>query len=113
MNVNFTTRGRNLVVSVTGELDQHKAAHLREQIDLRVTHGNIKNLIFDFRNLDFMDSSGIGVIIGRYKLMRSTGGSVQIVVQKRTVKKILELSGIKKIIRIYENLSDAVGGQAI
>lgn len=108
MNVNFTNSARNLIVSVTGELDQHNASYLREQTDLKITHSNIKNLVFDFTNLDFMDSSGIGVIIGRYKLMRTMGGKVQIVVKKQSVKKILELSGIRKIVGIYENLSDAV-----
>lgn len=108
LNVNFTTRARNLIVSVSGELDQHKASGLREQIDLRITHANIRNLVFDFSNLEFMDSSGIGVIIGRYKLMRAMGGTVQIVANKQSVKKILELSGIRKIIGIHETLSDAV-----
>ena len=108
MNVNFTSSARNLIVSVTCELDQHNASYLREQTDLKITHSNIKNLVFDFTNLDFMDSSGIGVIIGRYKLMRTMGGKVQIVVKKQSVKKILELSGIRKIVGIYENLSDAV-----
>ena len=108
MNVNFTSSARNLIVSVTGELDQHNASYLREQTDLKITHSNIKNLVFDFTNLDFMDSSGIGVIIGRYKLMRTMGGKVQFVVKKQSVKKILELSGIRKIVGIYENLSDAV-----
>ena len=108
MNVNFTNSARNLIVSVTGELDQHNASYLREQTDLKITHSNIKNLVFDFTNLDFMDSSGIGVIIGRYKLMRTMGGKVQIVVKKQSVKKILELSGVRKIVGIYENLSDAV-----
>jgi len=108
LKINFTTRGRNLIVSVTGELDQHKASGLREQTDIRIMHQNIKNLIFDFSKLDFMDSSGIGVIIGRYKLMRATGGTVRIVTDKKSVKKLLELSGIRKIIGIYENLSDAM-----
>jgi len=108
LNVNFTNSARNLIVSVTGELDQHNASYLREQTDLKITHSNIKNLVFDFTNLDFMDSSGIGVIIGRYKLMRTMGGKVQIVVKKQSVKKILELSGVRKIVGIYENLSDAM-----
>ena len=108
MNVKFTTRARSLIVSVSGEIDQHKASHLREQIDLRITHANIKNLVFDFSKLEFMDSSGIGVIIGRYKLMRAMGGTVQIVANNHSVKKILELSGIRKIIAIYETLSDAM-----
>lgn len=108
MKISFTTRARNLVVSVTGELDQHRASKLREEIDLKIMHANIRNLIFDFSNLDFMDSSGIGVIIGRYKLMRAIGGTVMIVTDKKSVKKLLELSGIRKIIGIYETLSDAI-----
>ena len=108
MNVNFSVRGNALVAFVSGELDQHNAAQLREQIDLRITHTNVKKLVFDFSGLDFMDSSGIGVIIGRYKLMRALNGTVSVVCQKRSVEKILELSGIRRIINIYDTLSDAI-----
>lgn len=108
LNVTFTQRAKILIVSVSGELDQHKASSLREQIDLRITHTGMRHLIFDFSNLLFMDSSGIGIIIGRYKLMRSIGGTVSVVTDSRSVKKLLELSGIRKIIQIYSNLSDAL-----
>lgn len=108
MKVKFTSRCSSLVVSVSGELDQHKASSLREQIDLRIAHSNVKKLIFDFSDLDFMDSSGIGVIIGRYKLMKALSGSVAVVIGKRSVEKILELSGIRKIIGIYDSLSEAL-----
>ena len=106
--VKFTVRSKTLIVTVTGDIDQHNAGDLREQTDMRISHENVKKLIFDFSGLDFMDSSGIGVIIGRYKLMRTMGGKVQIVVKKQSVKKILELSGVRKIVGIYENLSDAM-----
>lgn len=106
--VNFTVRSRTLIVTVTGDIDQHNAASVREQIDLRISHENVKRLIFDFSKLDFMDSSGIGIIIGRYKLMTALGGSVSIIVSKPTVRKLLELSGIKRIVRICNSLSEAL-----
>jgi len=106
--VKFTVRSKTLIVTVTGDIDQHNAGDLREQTDMRISHENVKKLIFDFSGLDFMDSSGIGVIIGRYKLMAALNGSVCIIVTKPTVKKLLELSGIKRIVRICDSLSDAL-----
>ena len=104
----FTLRSRTLIVSAAGDIDQHNAVSLREQIDLRISHENVKRLIFDFSNLDFMDSSGIGIIIGRYKLMNALGGSVAVVASKPTLRKLLELSGIKRIVDICDSLSDAL-----
>jgi len=106
--VSFAVRHKILIVSVTGDIDQHNAASVREQIDMRISHENVRKVIFDFTGLDFMDSSGIGIIIGRYKLMAALNGSVCIIVTKPTVKKLLELSGIKRIVRICDSLSDAL-----
>ena len=89
----FTLRSRTLIVTASGDIDQHNAGSVREQIDLKISHENVKRLIFDFSKLDFMDSSGIGIIIGRYKLMKALGGSVAIVTTKPTLQKLLELSG--------------------
>lgn len=108
MNINFSVRGNALVVSVRGELDQHNASHLREQIDMRIAHTAVKRLVFDFSELDFMDSSGIGIIIGRYKLMRAVSGTVSIVNGKSSIGKILQLSGIRRIVKVYDTLSDAL-----
>ena len=106
--VKFTLRSATLIASVKGDIDQHTAPGIREQIDLRISHENVRKLIFDFSGLDFMDSSGIGLIIGRYKLMTSLNGKVSIIASKPTIRKLLELSGIKKIINIHDNLSDAL-----
>lgn len=112
MDVKFATRSKTLIVSVSGELDQHCAASLREQTDLRISHTNVRHLVFDLSALDFMDSSGIGVIIGRYKLLRSIGGTVSVVADKQSVRKLLELSGIGKIMNIYRCVSAALEGRS-
>ncbi len=106
--VKFTLMQRCLVAEVTGDVDQHNAASIREQTDIKIRCENIKNLVFDFTNLDFMDSSGIGIIIGRYKLVTSLGGKVAIAVKKPTIKRLLELSGIGRIMPVKESLTDAL-----
>lgn len=106
--VNFSMTRKALVVSVTGDIDQHNAASIREQIDLKISFEGVRKVIFDFSNLDFMDSSGIGIIIGRYKLMTAVNGEVCVVVRKPTLRKLLELSGVQRIVRICDSLADAI-----
>ena len=67
---------------------------------------NLINIIFDFKNIRFMDSSGIGVIIGRYKKISSEGGKVSVVNVNDRVKKIFNLSGMNKIINIYDTYEE-------
>jgi len=106
--VNFKVRNKALIVSVTGDIDQHNASLIREQTDLRISHENVKKVIFDFSALDFMDSSGIGLVIGRYKLVSAIGGNVYIVVKKPTLKRLFELSGVKKIAVMCDSLAQAM-----
>ena len=102
MQVSFFTKGVDcLVAKISGELDHHSAQKVRNEADSRIVHGRAKNLVFDFSDLSFMDSSGIGVIIGRYNLVKSCGGDVAIVCHNVSVNKILKMSGIPKIIEIY------------
>ena len=105
--VEFTVRQRCLTVSVTGDIDSHNASSVREQIDFKLRGENIQKIIFDFSNLDFMDSSGIGIIIGRYKIMSALGGEVCVVASKPTLRKLLILSGVHKIAGIYDSLQEA------
>jgi stage II sporulation protein AA (anti-sigma F factor antagonist) len=100
-------KGTNsLVTKISGELDHHMAKAIRTETDKRIMRGNIKNLIFDFNDLHFMDSSGIGVVIGRYKLISSLGGKLTIISSKANVNKILNMSGIPKIADIYPSLAE-------
>ena len=97
MEVKFTTQGKTLIAAVTGELDQHCAASLREQTDLRISHTNIKRLIFDLSSLEFMDSSGIGLVMGRYKICESMGASLEIHGLSRHAYKVMCLAGLQNL----------------
>ena len=98
MNLQMECIGRTLIVKLEGEIDQSCAAEMRADIDREIRLRNVKNLVLDFGEVTFMDSSGIGVIIGRYKQIKALGGKTMIVRPQPQVDKILELSGLKKII---------------
>ncbi|SHJ97461.1 anti-sigma F factor antagonist [Tepidibacter formicigenes] len=108
MNINYKIEHRNLIVELYGELDHHIASEVREEIDMAIDQNSIKNVIFDFKNMNFMDSSGVGVVIGRYKKVSKTGGKVIAVNLNKHVKRIFELSGMNKIIEVYNNREEAL-----
>lgn len=107
--INYSLEHKNLLVDfMATELDHHIAGEVRENIDDILISKQVKNIIFDFKNINFMDSSGIGVIIGRYKKISSEGGKVFVVNVSPRVKKIFDLSGMNKIITIYDTYEEAV-----
>ena len=89
--------GGALVVKLYGEIDQHCVSEIRDDIDRQIAIRNINSLIVDLGGVEFMDSSGIGMIMGRYKNMVSRGGKMMLVRPQPQVDKVLELSGIKKL----------------
>ena len=97
MDMRMEYIGTTLVVKLEGEIDQSCAAEIRTDIDREIQLKNVRNLILDFAGVTFMDSSGIGVIIGRYKQIKARGGKTMIFRARPQVDKILELSGLKKI----------------
>lgn len=108
MEVNFKCNGKNLIVIICGEIDHHTSEDVRDRIDNYLDSNIVKNIIFDLKNLDFMDSAGIGVIIGRYKKIAPFGGKVALVITKPQIKRIIEISGLLKIITIYDSLDNAL-----
>ncbi|MBR0276951.1 MAG: anti-sigma factor antagonist [Clostridia bacterium] len=92
-----------MIVRLNGELDQHYALKLRSDIDRQVAHRGIHRIVFDFSRVGFMDSSGIGVIMGRYRLMQSVGGTVSAFGANPRLLKLIEMSGIKRIVSIYSD----------
>lgn len=106
MHINFLLKNNKLYAKIIGELDHHSAVEIREQIDGKVLSDGVSTLIFDLSELVFMDSSGIGVIIGRYKLMKSIGGEVYIVSSNKTINKLLLISGVPDIIKIADSVSE-------
>lgn len=107
MNVEFKRNGHTLIVNLSGELDHHSAEKIREEIDLTMDKG-FKNLIFNFSKVSFMDSSGIGVIIGRYKKVQRKGGITCITCLSDKIKRIFDISGLFKIIPYYSSDEDAL-----
>lgn len=91
-----------LTIFLPGELDHHNAEEIRKGSDKLIEGNHIKCVIFDFQETNFMDSSGIGVIMGRYKLVYLLGGEVWAVHANERMKKILTMSGVTKIIQMYE-----------
>ena len=108
MNLQFSNEKDFLIMSINGEIDHRYAIRIRNEADRKIVTYPDKKLIIDLTGVTFMDSSVIGVIIGRYKLVMSLGGSIAIVSSNETLGRILQMSGIPKIIRIYENLSVAM-----
>lgn len=98
-----------MIVRLAGELDQHYASGLRTAIDTQVAHRGIHKIVFDFSNIGFMDSSGIGVIMGRYRLMQSVGGKVCAFGISPRLDKLIEMSGIKRIVTVYADEQSALG----
>lgn len=108
MDIAVQIRKDTLIVALAGELDHHSAGNVKELVEELIQNRATKNLIFDFTRLTFMDSSGIGVLVGRYKLISAMGGKVSICGASRTVDRLLTMSGIKKIIATYDTTEAAL-----
>lgn len=97
-----------LTVAIEGDMDHHNVGIMRSEMDKVIREKPVKNLVFDLSGLDFMDSSGIGLVLGRYKLIKELGGSVFIAGAKPAVERIINVSGLHKIIPVYETMDKAI-----
>lgn len=100
MKMRLDCLGSTLVAKLDGELDQSCAAEIRERIDNEICIHGINNLVMDFDKVAFMDSSGIGVLIGRYKQIKARGGRMLVIRTRPQVDKLMELAGLKKLMDI-------------
>ena len=89
-----------LVIKLSGEIDHHSAVGVRSEIDTLVFEVRPKKLILELSDITFMDSSGLGLIMGRYALIKDLGGSLLLRAPSSAVMKILKLSGMDRIIDI-------------
>jgi stage II sporulation protein AA (anti-sigma F factor antagonist) len=97
-----------LVIKPTGEIDSHYADILKKEIDEAIYKTGVKNIIFDFSSVDFMDSSGIGLVAGRYKYTLRTGGITAAACVNSRLMKIMTLSGLLKIIPVKNSVEECV-----
>lgn len=98
MEITTSIENGMLVAALSGELDEHTAEFVRQTVDDKISANNYTALVFDLRKLRFMDSTGIGVIIGRYKIVRRLGKQVYVRNPNVTVDKIFAMSGLYEII---------------
>lgn len=89
---------KQLIFKLNEDIDECTVQKIRRKLDNEIERYMPKEVIFDFNNVSFMDSAGIGLIIGRYKLASMLGGKVQVTNMTQPVRKIFEMSGMKKII---------------
>lgn len=94
MEVKIIKDGESASALIKGDIDHHTAKEIREQIDAYVQDNQIKLLNLDFSQVQFMDSSGIGLIMGRFKMMKLLMGSVKVINVPSHLKRIIKLSGL-------------------
>lgn len=102
--VNVQTRkvGSSLVVRLSGELDLHTAEPFRRAVDNELAKSELKNLVLVLKNVTFIDSSGIGAILGRYRLINERRGRVVAAAARPAVKRLLEMSGVLSVVETAE-----------
>lgn len=99
---------RTLVIRLYGDLDHHAAGEVREKVDRELQRTGAVNAAFDFSRVTFMDSSGIGVIMGRYKTTCALGGKVIIFGASEGVRRIIAMSGIDSLVTVSATLEDGI-----
>ena len=104
----YTIKDNILIVSLHKDLDHHIAENIREKIDELIEDNDIKNLIMDFSGVSFMDSSGIGVIMGRYKKIRYADGEIVVIGVNKMIDKIFTMSALYRITRKCDSLQSAL-----
>ncbi len=91
-----------LMIRMPEEIDHHQASMISECADQYIMKEPVKHIVFDFEDTHFMDSSGIGIIAGRYKKIACFGGMVYAVNANNRIMKIIQLSGLKKVLKVVE-----------
>ena len=100
MESKFYEEDKLLIFKITEEIDDFSVQKIRRRADYEIERYMPKKVIFDFNSVTFMDSAGIGLIIGRYKFAKMLGGTVELTNLTSSIKKIFEMSGILRLIPI-------------
>ncbi|WP_075982199.1 anti-sigma F factor antagonist [Bacillus massilinigeriensis] len=100
LNIRLETKGDVLCIRLSGELDHHSADLLREQAAKTIENEDIRHIVLNLENLTFMDSSGLGVILGRYKQIQPFHGEMVVCAISPSIQRLFDMSGLFKIIRL-------------
>lgn len=105
--VTYEVQNGNLIVHVKGEIDHHSAVLVRTGIDEKILASRPQTVLLELSAVDFMDSSGLGLIMGRYALVKQYGGALEVLNPSSAVIKIMKLAGMERMVpikRTKENL---------
>lgn len=102
MEADFKVIDHYLMVKMPEEIDHHDAGNISRMADNYLLRDDVNNIVFDFEDTKFMDSSGIGIIMGRYKKISCLGGKVFAIHADKQIKRILYISGLSKMLEIME-----------
>ena len=105
----YEAKGQVLVIHLPKELDHHNCRDLKRDTDLMLDENYINRIIFDFGKTEFMDSSGIGVLLNRYKQMAASRGTVTYYGAGPRILRILEMGGLGRLIRGFKDRESALG----
>ncbi|GGJ59458.1 stage II sporulation protein AA (anti-sigma F factor antagonist) [Anoxybacillus voinovskiensis] len=100
LTMDFEVKQNVLLVRLSGELDHHTAEALREKVTDLMETKPIRHIVLNLSELTFMDSSGLGVILGRYKQIKNVGGEMIVCAISPAIKRLFDMSGLFKIIRL-------------
>ncbi len=104
--MNIKTENKYLIVELDGEIDEYVCSDLKEDIDIAYNNSKAIDMIFDFKKTTFIDSSGVGMILGRYKKVAENRGRVFISGATNQVDKVFAISDIYRLIPQYKNIHD-------
>lgn len=102
MESKFYDKDKLLILKITDEIDDHNVQNIRRKADYEIERYMPKKIIFDFDSVTFMDSAGIGLIIGRYKFANRIGAKLELSNLTQSVRRIFDMSGILKLIPTVE-----------
>ena len=104
----YEAKGQILIIHMPKELDHHNCRNLRYETDLLMAENYISKLIFDFSRTTFMDSSGIGILLNRYKQIKASGGTVSFYGASSQIRRILKLGGMLTLMPQFESKEEAI-----
>lgn len=107
LGLEVTERGSWAVLAVAGEVDVATVPRLREQLHSLVAQGQ-HHIVVDLEGVDFLDSTGLGVLVGALKRVRTNGGDLALVCTQSRIRKVFEVTGLTKVFSLYDSVDEAV-----
>jgi stage II sporulation protein AA (anti-sigma F factor antagonist) len=110
ISMQIRQQGDVLIARLGGELDHHTADKVKGHLEQQLAKGHTKHLVVNLAGMHFMDSSGLGVLIGRYKQIKQLGGQMKVSNVDPAIYRIIEMSGLFKIIQVHPTEHEALSG---